>query len=181
MSVYLETDRLILRDWKDEDLEHFARINSDPIIMEYYPSRLDEAASKRLIVNFQKHIDKFGYGFFAVESKENEGAFVGFSGLSHVPRGMPIAPAVEIAWRFDYTYWGKGYASEAARAILAHDFPGLEREDIVAYCVEDNVRAKHVLEKLGFDRSAVDDFSYASKRAKNVVRDYHLYRLQKPA
>lgn len=180
MKTYLETDRLILRDWSKDDQVHFARINSDALIMEHYPTRLDEAASARLAGHFQEHITKHGFGFFAVESKENK-AFVGFAGLSPVPKAMPFAPAVEIAWRFDYDFWGKGYGSEATSAILAHGFDVLGLDEIVAYCVVDNTRAQRILEKIGFTHDAKADFSYAPRRQKKAVNEYYLYRMKNPA
>lgn len=176
MTVYLETERLILRDWEEEDLVHFARINSDPIIMEYYPSRLDEAASVRLAAHFQDHIVKHGYGFYAVEHK-GDGAFVGFSGLSQVPGKMPFAPAVELAWRLDYGYWGKGYGSEVTRALLAHGFGALGLEEIIAYCTEGNVRAQALLAKIGFTHDIAGDFAFALSREVKDKQDYQLYKL----
>lgn len=176
MTVYLETERLVLRDWTPDDVVHFARINSDPIIMEYYPSRLDSKATDRLVTHFQDHITKHGYGFYAVEHKD-DGAFVGFSGLAQVPKSLPFAPAVELAWRLDYGYWGKGYGSEVTRALLAHGFGALGLDEIVAYCVEHHVRAQALLEKIKFTRDKAADFVYAPNRDASAKRDYRLYRM----
>ena len=180
MSVYLETKRLILRDWQDGDLEHFARINNDAVIMEFYPSRLDDAASAKLVKHFQEHINKHGYGFFAVENKE-DGRFVGFAGLSHVPTNMPFAPAVELAWRMDYNFWGKGYATEATRALLTFGFDECDLKEIVAYCVQGNDRAQHVLDRLGFEHDTAKDFTYAPRRLPNDKADYSFYTMKAPA
>lgn len=177
MTIYLETERVKLRDWEDSDLEDFARINRDPLIMEYYPTRLDDKASAALVKHFQEHIDKKGFGFFALESKE-DGRFMGFSGLAEVPKSLPCAPAVELAWRLDYDYWGKAYASEIARGLIAYGFETLQLEEIVAYCVTEHHRAKHLLEKLGFTSTGKDDFKYAPNRNKKAKETYNLYRLQ---
>ena len=179
MNKYLETDRVILRDWTEADLEDFARINSDPLIMEFYPDRLDEKATKHLVKHFQSHIDKNGYGFFAVESKE-DGRFMGFSGLAKVPTDMPFSPAVELAWRLDYDYWGKAYASEIAQALMTFGFETLKLKQIVAYCADEHDRAKHILEKMGFDPDKKGAFQYAPKRSKSKPQDYALFRMKAP-
>ncbi len=173
---YLESNRIILRDWKDGDLEHFARINRDPMIMRFYPSPLDEAASTSLVKHFQQHIDKNGYGFFAAEDKET-GKFMGFAGIAKVPSRVPCSPAIEIAWRLDYEYWGKAYASEAAQLLINHAFDTLNVPELVAYCVTDNQRAEHILKKIGFSHDESSNFSYAPKRNAKAKNDYHLYRL----
>lgn len=177
MNIYLETERVILRDWQEQDLEDFARINADPLIMEFYPDHLDEKASAHLMQNFQKHIDQEGYGFFALESKE-DGRFMGFSGLSAVPKSLPFSPAVELAWRLDYDYWGKGYASEIAGALIEYGFSVCKLKEITAYCVQEHMRARHLLEKLGFASDAKEDFTYAPSRSSKKTQAYSLYRLQ---
>lgn len=176
MGVYIETDRVILRDWAHDDLEHFARINEDHLVMEYYPSRLDEEASARLMANFQEHIDQKGYGFFAAEEK-GTGTFMGFAGLAAVPENMPFAPAIELAWRFDYDFWGKGLATEVARALISYGFDDLKLDSIVAYCLNDNIRAIPALETLGFAHKASKDFKYAMKRSPKKKLDYRFYTL----
>lgn len=175
MKTYIETERLILRDWKEDDISTFSRINGDPLVMEYYPSRLDEKATEHLVKNFQKHIDKQDYGFFAAEHKA-DGAFMGFAGLSQVPKHMPIYPSVEMAWRLDYEYWGSGYATEAAEAILDFGFHEQSLEEVVAYCVYDHERAHAILEKLGFSSDKKDDFSYAPKSNSKALQDYVLFK-----
>lgn len=178
MGVKRETDRMIFRDWREEDLEHFARINGDPLIMEYYPVRLDEKASAKLMKHFQEHIDKNGYGFYAVEEKKS-GDFMGFAGLAQVPKSLPFAPAVEMAWRLDYNFWGKGYATEAAHFLMQMGFEELGLKEIVAFCVVEHERASAVLEHLGFKTSPKDNFMYAPQRSQKDKDEYKLYRLKK--
>lgn len=177
MTIHLETARVILRDWQDSDLENFARINGDPVVMEHYPTYLDEAATKRLIKHFQNHIDKKGYGFFALEHKET-GDFMGFSGFAAVPSSMPFAPATELAWRIDYDYWGAKYASEIADVLIHHAFQVVKLKELVAYCVQENERAGYVLQKIGFSQDKKASFTYAPSRNKKAVQTYDLYRLK---
>ncbi len=178
MGIQVQTPRIIMRDWEDGDLEHFARINSDPLVMEFYPERLDDKASENLVKNFQKHIDQKGYGFFALEHAETK-AFMGFAGLARVPSDLPFAPAVELAWRLDYDYWGSGYASEIANALIEKAFGDYGLDQIVAYCMQDHGRAVHILEKLGFSEDKKGAFAYAPKRSKSRKHDYRLFRFKK--
>lgn len=177
-DVHIETERLILRQWKDEDLPDFARMNSDPIVMEYFPRRLREEDTSNLVARFQKHFKKHGYGLYAVENKETN-AFMGFVGLNNVDDKMPFAPAVEMAWRIDYEYWGQGYATEAAQAVLDHTFSELGLEEIVAFAVHDNTRAIHLMEKLGMKRDKKGDFKYPALRKDHPLGGFVLYRLSK--
>lgn len=177
-SVVIKTNRMIFRSWRDEDLVHFARINGDPLVMEYYPGRLDEKASAHLMTHFQEHIDRYGYGFFAVENRDT-GEFMGFAGLAQVSKDLPFAPAVEMAWRFDYPFWGKGYATEAAQALMTQAFDVLGLKEIVAFCVVEHERAVAVLESLGFKTKSKENFMYAPQRQSKNKREYKLYRLKK--
>ena len=174
----LETDRLILRAWEPDDRKVFARINADPLIMEYFPRVLDEAASNRLVDRFEQHFEKHGFGFYALALQET-GEFIGFVGLSHVDFDAPFTPAVEIAWRLDYAYWGKGYATEAASAVLEHAFGPLGLTEVVAYAVHDNTRAIHIMEKLGFVLDPKGNFDHPAWGKDHALGHFVLYRLSK--
>lgn len=176
----LSTERLILRNWKPDDRVPFARMNADHMIMEYFPRKLDEKASNRLVERFQKHIDEHGYGPYAVEHKDS-GEFIGFVGLHNVEMDVPFAPAVEIAWRLDYGYWGKGYATEAARAVIQQAFSALSMKEIVAFAVHDNTRAIHIMEKLGMLRDPKGDFDFPGMKKDHPLGRFVLYRLNKKA
>lgn len=175
MAVYLETDRVILRDWQEEDREEFARINRDPMVMEFYPERLDEKASDRLFSHFSESLSKNQYGFYALEHKER-GVFMGFSGVSPVPKKMPFSPATELAWRLDYEFWGKGYGTEIAKALIDHAQSKLKLDELVAYCLTDNDRAAHLLDRLGFMQDMDGAFDYAVGK-NDVEKSYLLYRM----
>lgn len=175
MTNPLETDRLILREWKDEDLPLFARINADPLIMEYMPRVLPPKDSDKLIKRFVKHIKKYGYGMYAIERKE-DGAFMGTVGLNHVDFKSHFTPAVEIAWRLDYEFWGGGYATEAAKHLIKHGFEHLDLDEIVAFTVHDNTRSVHVMERLGMTHDENGDFDYPSLRKGHPLGKFVLYR-----
>lgn len=178
MKHAFETDRIIFRQWKDEDRQPFARMNGDPLVMQYLPRSLDEKASNHLVDKFQAHFDKYGYGLYALERKE-DGAFMGFTGLNTVeftaPFTSPKKPATEIAWRLDYEYWGKGYGSEAAQAVLNHGLKKLKLPEIVAFTVFDNTRTIALIEKIGMHRVEGGDFRYPTLVKDHPLGSFVLY------
>jgi RimJ/RimL family protein N-acetyltransferase len=178
MAFSLETDRLLLRPWKAEDLPGFARMNADPLVMEYLPRALDEESSRKLMKRFEQHFKKYGYGLYALEDKEKS-AFVGFTGLNHVEFSAAFTPAIEIAWRLDYEYWGRGYATEAARAVLEHGHGALGLEEIVSFTVHDNTRSIGVMEKIRMIRDLNGDFDYPTLRKGHPLGRFVLYRSRK--
>ena len=174
MSVVFETDRIQLRHWKDEDRQQFARMNGDPLIMEYLPRPLTEKDSNHLVDKFEKHFDKHGYGLYALERKE-DGAFMGFTGLQKVGFKAGFTPATEIAWRLDYEYWGKGYASEAAREVLARGLSDLGLDKVVAFTVHDNTRSIGVMEKIGMKKVKGGEFAYPTLPKDHPLGSFVLY------
>ncbi len=174
-NIHLETDRLVLREWQESDRKPFAQMNADPMVMEYMPRRLDEAASDKLVNRFEKHFKKHGYGLYAAELKETE-EFMGFVGIDNVAVDVPFKPAVEIAWRLSYEYWGHGYATEGAQHVLAHALGELKIPEIVAFSVYDNERSLHVIEKIGLVRDPDGDFEYPRLPKGHPLAQHVLYR-----
>ncbi|MFK7839702.1 MAG: GNAT family N-acetyltransferase [Bdellovibrionales bacterium] len=177
MSILFETERIKVRQWQDSDCSEFARMNADPVIMEYMPRSLKEAESNKLVDRFIKHFDKNGFGIYALERKE-DAAFMGFTGLQKVPFKAHFTPAVEIAWRLDYGFWGKGYASEAAEAVLAHGFNDLSLEEIVAFTIFDNKRSIGVMEKIGMSHVKDGEFNYPTLPKDHPLGSFVLYSAQ---
>ncbi len=180
MKIHIETDRLILREWIDSDRVPFARMNADPLVMEHLPRSLDEKASNKLVDRFQAHFKAHGFGLYAVSRKE-DGEFVGFTGLNTVEFEAAFTPAVELAWRLDYEYWGKGYASEAGQAVLHHAFTKLKLKEVVAFTVHDNTTTIKLMEKVGMVRDPKGDFDYPALRKGHPFGRFVLYRATKKA
>lgn len=175
MTKIFETERIIFREWQDSDRPNFARMNSDPMVMEYLPRHLNEKESDKLIDLFQKHFAKNGYGLYALERKE-DGAFMGFTGLQKVPFKAAFTPAVEIAWRLGYEFWGKGYGTEAAKAVLEHGLNVLKIPQIVAFTVFDNKRSIAMMENIGLKRDEDGDFHYPTLAKDHPLGSFVLYR-----
>jgi RimJ/RimL family protein N-acetyltransferase len=172
----LRAARLILRPWRDDDLDAWAAMNADPRVMEHFPKLLDRAESDAMATRVRESHAQRGFGLWAVEVP-GVTEFAGFVGLS-VPRfEAHFTPCVEIGWRLGHAHWGKGYATEAARATLAEGFERLGLDEIVAMTAVGNQRSRHVMEKLGMTRSADDDFDHPMVPAGHPVCAHVLYRL----
>jgi RimJ/RimL family protein N-acetyltransferase len=173
--IEFETERLRLRQWIESDRKIFARLNSDPRVMEFFPSILDRATSEAGIDRAQAKIADRGWGFWAVESKQDN-QFIGFVGLE-IPRAdLPFSPCVEIGWRLAFEYWGKGYATEAAKAALKVGFDRLNLPEIVSFTAINNHRSSAVMERLGMIREA-ETFEHPSLPVGHPLREHYLYRL----
>jgi ribosomal-protein-alanine N-acetyltransferase len=175
----LETPRLRLRRWRDEDLPAFAALNADPIVMEFFPRPLDRAESDAAVVRVRDHFARHGFGLWAVEAP-GVSDFIGFVGLA-VPRfESHFTPCVEIGWRLAREHWGRGYATEAARAALAFGFRDLALEEIVSFTVPANLRSRAVMERIGMTRSPGEDFDHPGIPEGHPLRTHVLYRAMRP-
>nr|WP_010133714.1 GNAT family N-acetyltransferase [Microbulbifer agarilyticus] len=171
-----KTERLQLRQWCDSDRAPFAAMNADPVVMEHFPKLLGREESDAGVDRQIAHIDKHGWGFWAVETLADK-RFIGFVGIKNVTDDMPFAPAVEIGWRLAPAAWGKGYATEAARASLAYGFARLGLEEIVSFAVVGNLRSRAVMEKLSMVREA--NFLHPGLPAGHPMQEHVLYRLSR--
>ncbi|GAA0683412.1 GNAT family N-acetyltransferase [Kitasatospora atroaurantiaca] len=148
----IHTPRLVLRRWHDGDLAPMAEINADPEVMRWIGdgSVLDLEQTAEAIERWEEEWDEEGFGLFAVELLAS-GELAGFAGLS-VPEFLPeVLPAVEICWRFGRQFWGQGYASEAAHAVLefALEDRGLDR--VISIARLGNEASENVMRKLGME------------------------------
>ena len=150
----LETERLLLRGWRDDDLDALAAMNADPDVMRYIMDGAvrDREQTAEGLRKIREKWDAQGFGHFAVEVRET-GALAGWVGLA-VPDFLPeVLPAMEIGWRFGREFWGQGYATEAAAALLRFGFESLELDRILSIRHVDNVRSARVMEKLGMSHA----------------------------
>ena len=170
----LRTERLILRPWRDEDLDAFAAMSADPEVTRYlWP--MDRARSGEWIGRQKAHEREHGFCFWAVEIP-GVLPFAGAVGLAAMAPIYPFAPAVEIGWRLARAAWGKGYAEEAARACLDWGFARGVPE-IVAFTVPANTRSWGLMERLGMTRDLDGDFDHPRIKAGHPLRRHILYRL----
>lgn len=174
----LQTQRLLLRQWREGDLEPFARMNRDPAVMEYFPALLTRDQSDAIVVRIEQLFRERGLGLWAVEVP-GAARFIGFVGLS-VPRfEAHFTPCVEVGWRLAREHWGQGYATEAARAALDFGFGSCGLTEIVSMAVATNQRSRRVMERLGMTRDAADDFDHPHLAEGHPLRRHVLYRCQR--
>ncbi|HTL92382.1 MAG TPA: GNAT family N-acetyltransferase [Steroidobacteraceae bacterium] len=174
--ITLSTARLRLRPWRPEDLPTYAAMNADPRVREYFPKLLTAAESDREAARIAAHFDQHGFGLWAVEVV-GTADFAGFVGLAIPGFEAHFTPCVEIGWRLAFEHWGRGYATEAARAALDCGFERLGLEEIVAFTVPGNWRSRRVMERLGMRRSAADDFDHPRLPPGHPLRRHILYRV----
>ena len=172
----METERLILRRWRRADRAPFARLNADPTVMEFYPAPLSAEESDAMADRIESHFTQHEFGPWASELRET-GEFVGYVGLA-VPRFVAhFAPCVEIGWRLSAEQWGKGLATEGARAVIRYAFEKLALLEIVSFTVPANVRSRRVMEKLGMTHDPREDFDHPLLAEGHPLRRHVLYRL----
>jgi len=172
----LESARLLLRQWRDNDLPEFTRICSDPQVMRYFPAPLSRLESASLIGRQRGHFAEYGFGFWALERKNN-GAFIGFTGLGVVSFEAAFTPAVEIGWRLAPEHWGVGYASEAAWTALGCGFEHLELERIVAFTTQANLPSQKVMQAIGMQYDPGSDFEHPQLEPDHPLRHHVLYQI----
>ena len=175
----IATPRLLLRPWRDEDLVPFAALNADPRVMEHYLSALTQSESDALAARIRARLDQSGQGLWAVEVPGSTG-FIGYVGLAQPSYQARFTPCTEIGWRLAHEFWGHGYASEAAAAVLAHGFNVLGLDEILAFTVPANQRSWRLMERIGMKRSPEEDFEHPNIPEGHRLRTHVLYRLSKP-
>jgi RimJ/RimL family protein N-acetyltransferase len=177
MAGALTTDRLLLREWRDEDLAPWAALNADPRVREFFPNLLTGAESLAQMQEARAHFARHGFGPWAVEVIDGE-PFVGFIGLSVPSFEAHFTPCVELGYRLAFDAWGHGYATEGGRAVLRHGFETLGLPEIVAFTTASNWRSRRVMERLAMRHRPADDFDHPSLPDGHALRRHVLYRVR---
>lgn len=146
LAVEIETERLLLRAWRPADFEDFARISSDPEVMQYIANGQPATRSQawRTMAVFVGHWSLRGYGLWAAEER-GTGKLIGRIGLWN-PEGWP---GLEVGWLLDRAYWGRGLATEGGRAALDYAFATLGADHVISVIDPANTRSIRVAENLG--------------------------------
>ena len=173
-KIFIETSRLILRNWLPSDYEPYIAMNLDAEVMEFFPSISTRAETLAQIERVTRHINDCGYGFFAVEQKDN-GQFIGFTGLSHPQFETHFTPCVEIGWRLSKENWGRGFATEAAQACLDFGFNVQGLDEIYSFTSVNNKRSEHVMEKIGMKKEGY--FDHPLVEDGHVLKKHVLYKI----
>ncbi|MDR3698452.1 MAG: GNAT family N-acetyltransferase [Candidatus Sulfopaludibacter sp.] len=174
----IQTERLLLRAWRESDRDPFYRMNADPEVMRYFPAVLSRQESDALVDRVEGQWAQRGFTFYAAELREG-GDFIGFIGISVPLFEAPFTPCVETGWRLAKAYWGRGLATEGARQVLHHAFSELGLTEIVAFTVPANRPSRRVMEKIGMTHDPADDFDHPRLPEGHPLRRHVLYRVRK--
>ena len=148
MIPEIRTERLLLRAWRESDLDPYARMCSDSEVMRHLPRVLDREESEEQIASFVRGWEERELGIWAVEHRAT-GAFVGFIGLMHQEGWREREHKIEVGWRLERSFWGRGLATEGARASLRYGFEEMDLESIISITLAENAASRRVMEKAG--------------------------------
>lgn len=168
MTYLIKTERLGLRPWTMDDLQPMSELNADREVMRYFPSTPTKQETKNFITRMIDHQADHGYCYFATELLDTR-EFIGFIGLAYQTYEAPFTPATDIGWRLKRSAWGKGYATEGAKACVEFAFNVLNLSSIYSVASEINRPSLRVMEKIGmlklgeFDHPALTDYSELKK------------------
>lgn len=171
----IETDRLILRPWREEDILPFSEINRDREVMEYLPKCLSSEETGQFYNRIVAEHNVYGYGLYAAETK-SEGNFIGYVGFHHFDFDVDFAPGVEIGWRLAREYWGQGYATEAAKSCIDYARKNQLFDEVWSFTAICNHRSERVMQKIGMERHGT--FSHPALPEGHRLKAHILYRLK---
>ena len=170
--IHLETPRLLLRDWKEEDIAPFAAMNSDPIVMRHFPAPLTDEQTLAFYRRITDELAIRGYGLYAVQRKD-DAAFLGYVGFHHFDFDVDFAPGIEIGWRLRADCWNRGYATEAASACLEYARRRLPFREVYSFTALCNHPSERVMQKIGMQR--LREFAHPSLSDGHPLQMHMLY------
>ena len=176
----IETDRLILRDWRKSDIAPYCAMGRDAEVMRHLGGVIDRSAATAAIDRFSASIAATGLGFWAIE-RLNDSAFLGFCGLrigGHP--GTPVSEELEIGWRLAREFWGQGYARDAAQASINHGWANTACERIAAWTVPANTTSWGLMKRLGMSAKPELDFDHPQFDAGHPLRRHVVYTIDRP-
>lgn len=171
----IETERLILRPYRETDRDAFAALNGDPRVGAWLGGVQDRAAAEVTLDRINAHICEHGFGFWGAERKA-DGALVGMIGLSTVTAGaLPVGPAIEIGWRLIPDVWGQGLATEGARAALDWGLAHLDMAEIIAFTARTNLASQAVMRRIGMNPAPERDFDHPRLALGHALRPHVVF------
>jgi RimJ/RimL family protein N-acetyltransferase len=174
VEFQIETERLILREWRESDAAPFHAMSKDPHVMKTLGPLMSRTESDALIAGLQQRQVEHGHTLWALERKD-DGAFIGSCGIVVALSGLPIAGKLEIGWRLAHAAWGQGYAREAAQASLDWGFETLGAEEIWSITSALNNRSWGLMERLGLVRQHDMDFDHPNVADGSPLKKHITY------
>lgn len=176
----IETERLTLRAWRRGDRAAYHAIKSDPRVMATLGPLPSRGESDRMLDRLTRAERAHGFTFWAVE-RRSDATLLGYAGLLPTPDGTPVQGEVEIGWGLGSAHWGRGYAREAAAAVLGWAWTHTRARRIVAITTPGNARSWGLMQRLGMRRDWGADFDHPALEADDPLRRHVTYRIARPA
>ncbi len=177
-SFRIETERLVLREWREGDLDPFQTLCNDPRVMEYVGPGWSIAETVQFIVSQRQLQGRLGYCNWAIE-RRSDSALIGFCGLKPGTLGTPVEGKLDIGWRLAFSAWGDGFAREAAEASIVWGFANLPDDTIWAKTVPANTRSWGLMLRLGMTRIEGGDFDHPALSEGDPLRRHILYSINR--
>jgi ribosomal-protein-alanine N-acetyltransferase len=176
MNTIIHTERLTLRAWETKDLLDCIEMNLDKEVMKYFPSILTKEQSIEFYDRVQKHFLENGFGLYVVENTSTK-QFLGYTGFMIANFEASFTPCIEIGWRFKKQYWGKGYATEAAKACLQYGFDSLGFDKIYSFTATPNIKSENVMKRIGMHKTG--RFSHPKIDKEHILNLHVIYEIGK--
>ena len=178
-EVRIETDRLVLRDWREEDWPRFFAATNTPAVMRWLGGLLDDDGMAATRARVEGCAAANGFCFWVVERKA-DGEILGFCGLKRADApGSSVTGAMEAGWRLREDAWGQGYAKEAAVATLDAAFAKVGADEVVALTVAGNASSWGLMRRLGMRRR--EELDYVDPRFGEELNPSIVYSIDRQA
>lgn len=174
-TTYIETERLILRSWKETDKAPFAEMNANNNVMRYFPKSLTAVQSDAFVERINAEFEESGVGLFAVEIKKT-GTFIGYVGFHRFSFNAPFSPGWEIGWRLSDKFWHHGYAVEAATACIEYAREKRFCEKLYSFTAVSNFPSENVMKRIGM--SYEGQFMHPALPAGHPLQEHKLYSIK---
>lgn len=175
----LETDRLVMRSWRDEDLAPFHAVCSDPAVMATLGPLMSRDEVAALIARMRGIEAEHGHCFWALTLRES-GQLIGWCGVIRGTTG-PVQGKGEFGWRIAHSAWGHGYVTEAARAAIEWFLTNRDDDAVWAITAVDNRRSRAVMERLGMQHCRELDFDHPRLASDDPLSRHVTYSLPRTA
>ena len=176
-TAYIFTsERLGFRNWTEADISPLSIINSDPRVMQYFPSIQSYDQTESFVKRMKNQFKDKGFCYFAVD-KLSTGQFIGFIGISEQSFKSEFTPAIDIGWRLSQKEWGNGYATEGAKRCLDFAFSEIGLNQVISICPEINHQSENVMKKL--DMNKIGQFNHPLLKQNTQLQKCVVYELRK--
>lgn len=182
-DTVLETGRLIIRTCtlSESDRQIWHELNSDEKVMHFFPYRRDRKQADEILEKIISSTKELGFGWAIVCLKDSLES-IGLAGLAMTNTDVPFPPAINIGWRFVARHWGKGYATEAALALINHGFEDMDLDKIISFAVPQNSASTAIMKRLGMQHIPAMDFNLPNINNEHAhLRRNVYYELTKEA